>query len=237
MARSVPDLSTMLRVMAGAHPSRPSPVAKAQLKGLTAKSPLKNLRGLRIAVSEDFGFARVEPAIRAAFREAVDRLAALGCELEDAHPVTQDPVPLWWTIAAAESFASEAWLLDRAELIAPDSLRTIRMGEAISTREYLDAQNVRSEFTCTWGLFLERFDFIVSPGEQVLPFPVDQSERSRNGEVAEGDWWGMDSVANLTGQPATSVPTGITDDGLPVAATFETLACGPLAHPPITLRN
>lgn len=96
-------------------------------------------------------------------------------------------------------------------------------------------------------MFLERFDLIVSPGEQVLLFPVDQSEPSRNGEEAEGDWWGMDSVANLTGQPATSVPTGITDDGLPigiqfmgrrfddghvlqVAATFETLACAPLAH-------
>lgn len=96
-------------------------------------------------------------------------------------------------------------------------------------------------------MFLERFDLIVSPGEQVLLFPVDQSEPSRNGEAAEGDWWDMDSVANHTGQPATSVPNGITDDGLPigiqfmgrrfddghvlqVAATFETLACAPLAH-------
>ena len=161
----------------------------------------------------------------------------LGCELEDAHPVTQDSVTLWWTIAAAESFAVEAWLLNRADLIAPDSLRTIRMGEGISARKYLDAQNARSEFTRTWALFLERFDFIVSPGEQVLPFPVDQSEPSRNGEVAEGDWWGMDSVANLTGQPATSVPTGLSDDGLQVAAAFQTLACGPLAHPPIISRN
>ena len=47
----------------------------------------------------------------------------------------------------------------------------------------------------------------------------------------------MDFVANLTGQPVTSVPTGISDEGLQVAATFETLACGPLAHPPLTLRN
>ena len=88
----------------------------------------------------------------------------------------------------------------------------------------------------------------------MLPFSVNQPEPSRSGEVVEGDWWGMDSVANLTGQPATSVPSGITDDGLPVgiqfmgrrfddervlrvAATFEALARGPLAHPPITSRS
>ena len=98
-------------------------------------------------------------------------------------------MPLWWTIAAADSFASEAGLLDRADLIVPDSRRTIRTGEAISARKYLGAQHARSEFTHTWALFLERFDFIVSPGEQVLPSPVVLSEPSGNGEVAEGDWW------------------------------------------------
>lgn len=254
MARSVPDLAMMLSVMAGPHPTDPSTVVKPQIHSLAASSPLADLKGLRIAVSEDFGFARVDPVVRAAFRNAVERLGALGCELEDAHPVTKDPVPLWWTIAAAESFASEASLLDRPELIAPDSLRTIRMGEAISVREYLDAQNAKSEFARAWGSFLERFDFIVSPGEQVLPFSVDQPEPSRSGEVVEGDWWGMDCVANLTGQPAASVPSGMTDDGLPVgiqfmgrrfdddrvlrvAATFEALARGPLTHPPISSRG
>lgn len=254
IARTVPDLAMMFKVMAGPHPADPSTVVNPQPYPLAVTSPLKDLKGLRIAVSEDFGFARVDSVVRTAFRNAIDRLAELGCELEDAHPATRDPVPLWWTIAAAESFASEASLLERPELIGSDSLRTIRMGEAISAREYLDAQHTRSEFAHAWGSFLERFDFIVSPGEQVLPFSVNQPEPSRSGEVVEGDWWGMDSVANLTGQPATSVPSGITDDGLPVgiqfmgrrfddervlrvAATFEALARGPLAHPPITSRS
>jgi Asp-tRNA(Asn)/Glu-tRNA(Gln) amidotransferase A subunit family amidase len=251
LARSTPDLAMMLEVMAGAHPADPTTVSEPNLHGLSPLVPLKDLKGLRIAVSEDFGFARVDPVVRAAFRKAVDRLAELGCIVEDAHPVTEDPVPLWWTIAAAESYASEASLLDRPELIAPDSLRTMRMGEAISAREYLDAQDQRNGFASAWGAFFERFDLIVSPGEQVLPFSVDQAEPSRTGEVVEGDWWGMDSVANLTSQPATSVPSGITGEGLPVgiqfmgrrfddervlrvAATFEALARGPLAHPPLS---
>jgi Asp-tRNA(Asn)/Glu-tRNA(Gln) amidotransferase A subunit family amidase len=54
----------------------------------------------------------------------------------------------------------------------------------------------------------------------MLPFSVDQAEPSRYGEVVEGDWWGMDSVANLTGQPSRSVPSGINDDGLPVVPSL-----------------
>ena len=249
LARTVPDLALMLQVIAGPHPADPSTVVQPQLFHSAAMAPLDDLKSLRIAVSEDFGFATVDPQVRTAFRSAVSLLAELGCELLPAHPMTQDPVPLWWTIASAESFASEAWLLDRSDLIGEDSLRTMRMGEAISARDYLDAQHTRSEFSRAWGSFLESFDLIVSPGEQVLPFAVGQAEPSRSGPAAEGGWWGMDSVANLTGQPATGVPTGFNDRGLPfgiqlmgrrfddervlrVAATFEALARGTLARLP-----
>jgi Asp-tRNA(Asn)/Glu-tRNA(Gln) amidotransferase A subunit family amidase len=248
LARTVPDLALMLKVIAGPHSADPSTVVQPQLFHSAPIAPLEDLKGLRIAVSEDFGFATVDPNVRTAFRSAVSLLAELGCELVSAHPVTQDPVPLWWTIASAESFASEAWLLDRSELIGEDSLRTMRRGEAISARDYLDAQRTRSEFSRVWGSFLESFDLIISPGEQVLPFLVGQPEPSHSGQEAEGGWWGMDSVANLTGQPATSVPTGFSEGGLPfgiqfmgrrfdderllrVAATFEALARGPLVQP------
>jgi Asp-tRNA(Asn)/Glu-tRNA(Gln) amidotransferase A subunit family amidase len=248
LARTVPDLALTMQVIAGPHPADPSTVVQPQLFHPAAMAPLDDLKSLRIAVSEDFGFATVDPKVRTAFRHAVQLLSELGCELVSAHPVTQDPVPLWWTIASAESFASEAWLLDRAELIGKDSLRTMRMGEAISSQEYLDAQHARSEFTSAWGSFYESFDLTVSPGEQVLPFMVGQPEPSHSGPEAEGGWWGMDSVANLTGQPATGVPTGFSEGGLPfgiqfmgrrfddervlrVASTFEALAREAFAHP------
>jgi len=249
LARSTQDLALMMSAMAGEHAADASTVPGPSLKGLANLSPLKDLKGLRIAVSDDFGFARVDPIVRDAFRQAVDRLAQLGCTIEDAHPEYKNPEPMWWTIAAAESYASEGSLLDRSELIAPNSLSLIRMGEAISAGEYLDAQHERAEFAKVWGSFFENFDLIVSPGEQVLPFSVEEAEKLRSDEIAAGDWWGMDCVANLTGQPATSVPVGIVDGGLPVgmqfmgrpfddervlqvASTFEALVRGPLMHPP-----
>jgi Asp-tRNA(Asn)/Glu-tRNA(Gln) amidotransferase A subunit family amidase len=221
ITRTAADAALVLAVMAGPHPSDDMSVPGPVLDPGPIAAADPSLRGLRVAVSEDFGFARVDPDVRRAFRIAVDHFAELGCELVEAHPPTADPLPMWWTIAAAEGYASEAPLLDRADLMEPDTVEIIRAGQRISSREYLDAQELRADLTREWGEFMERFDLMLRPGEQVLPFPIglpapQMADGAPSDPVFE-DWWGMDAVANLTGQPAVVVPAGITTTGLPVA--------------------
>lgn len=178
----------------------------------------RDLKGLRAAVSADFGFALLQPEVKQAFESATASFAELGCELVEAHPRTEDPVPLWMTIAHAEGFASEGPLLDKIDLIDPDTARTVRMGETISSREYLDARERQRELSRVWASFLEDFDFVVSPGQQVLPFVIGDPDPSDPGgdQETEGRWWGMDAIANLTGQPVTAVPWDLAASGLPV---------------------
>ena len=217
MARTVPDVAAMLAVMAGPHPADPSVVPLPLVSHEAATGGRRDLDGLRVAVSADFGFAQLQPEVRRAFEAAAATFAELGCELVDAHPVTEDPVPLWMTIAHAEGFASEGHLLDREDLIDPDTARTVRRGETISSREYLDAQERRMQLCSTWAAFLEDFDFILSPGGQLLPFLAGEADPSDpGGEYPADHWWGMDAIANLTGQPVTAVPWDLTESGLPV---------------------
>lgn len=218
MGRSVPDVAAMLEVMAGAHPQDPSTVPLPLVAHAAATGGREDLRGLRVAVSADFGYALLEPEVERAFETAVTTFAALGCELVAAHPKTEDPVPLWMTIAHAEGFASEGPLLAREDLIEPGTAVTVRRGEAISSREYLDAQDRRKELSRVWAEFLEGFDFILSPGQQLLPFLVGQDDPSDPGGDADPNarWWGMDAIANLTGQPVTAVPWDLVEPGLPV---------------------
>ena len=250
MGRTVPDVAAMLEVMAGPDPADPAVVPVPLVPHDAARASRRNLKGLRVAVSQDFGFALVEPEVRRAFEAAVATFAELGCELVEAHPKTADPVPLWMTIAHAEGYASEGPLLEREDLIDPETARTVRRGETISSREYLDAQDQRKELSRVWALFLEDFDLIISPGQQVLPFPVGQPDPSDPGADQDGQdqWWGMDAIANLTGQPVTAVPWDLTESGLPVgvqlmarrfgdaqllvtAAIWETHARRLLGHP------
>jgi Asp-tRNA(Asn)/Glu-tRNA(Gln) amidotransferase A subunit family amidase len=216
MGRSVSDVAGMLAVMAGPHSADPAivPFDTAALASVGAGSD--DLAGLRVAVSADFGFATVERGVLAAFDEALKVLEGLGCELTEAHPPPQeDAVALWQLIAACEGYASEGPLLGREAEMTRYSARTIRAGEGVAAREYLDAQWHREALSRAWGAFFEDYDVIVSPGQQVLPYSVMASD-----EAEDESTWGMDSIANLTGQPVTSVPSGLAPGGLPVGVQF-----------------
>lgn len=81
MTRNVADAGLMLSVMQGRHPLDPF-----SLDALPADSfPITALplSGLRIGVSEDFGFMAVDEEIRAIFRTVVDRLAKAGATVPD----------------------------------------------------------------------------------------------------------------------------------------------------------
>src|SRR5260221_5278781 len=83
ITRSVADAALLLEVIAG-HDIRDGgslPMPRPHFDA--APTPLG---GLRIAASEDLGFAAVDPAVRSAFRSALDVLGALGAEISKDHP-------------------------------------------------------------------------------------------------------------------------------------------------------
>jgi len=211
MARRVGDLRAMLGVIAGPHNSDLTSVPV----GLSFAAPERrdtDLTGLRVAVSADLGYAEVDSEIRASFFETVRVLEELGCQVVEAQPsVADDPVDLWSAIVACESYASEGPLLDRESELTEFSVESIRAGQAYSARDYLDLQWRRAELSARWAAFLEDFDVIAYPGHQMQPFRHADSNRMHQ----DLSHWGIDLIANLAGQPATSVPTGLTPSGLP----------------------
>jgi len=212
MGRNVADVAAALSVLAGPDGSDLSSIPAAGPPFGLPLDGLDYLSGLRVAFSWDLGFARVADEVRDGFGEALSTIGALGVRLHEAHPtVSEDVVALWLSIGDPERHASEGPLLSRAEEMTERSVRALRRGEGTSARDYLDAQHRREEFSREWEDFLTEFDVLVYPGEPILPFALDESDRIH----AETTFWEMDMVANLTKQPAVSLPCGMSN-GLPV---------------------
>jgi Asp-tRNA(Asn)/Glu-tRNA(Gln) amidotransferase A subunit family amidase len=217
LAASVRDLRLVLRVIGGAHPADP----------LTWPVTLEDdgdvdWSRLRVAVSEDLGWASVEPEVRAAFRSTVDRLSDDGARVVEASPGGGPPARLWNDVALPEGFASEGPLLDsaQADSVDPATREIIEAGRAATAADYLDAQERRVAYAETWQSVFEQYDVLVTPSMPVPAFSTDVTGPA----VIDGtpvdpffdDWCALALPANLTGQPATGVPMGLSSDGLPL---------------------
>jgi Asp-tRNA(Asn)/Glu-tRNA(Gln) amidotransferase A subunit family amidase len=218
LAASVRDLVLAVQVVAGAHPADPMtwPVALGEAVEV-------DWSRLRVAVSADLGWAAVEPDVRTAFRATVDRLSDDGARIVEAHPDAGYPTELWNDIALPEGFASEGPLLDH-EGIDPATREIIESGRSATGADYLDAHQRRVAFTETWESFFRPddggYDVLLAPS---MPVPAFSTEVTGPAEI-DGtavdpffdDWCVLALPANLSGQPATAVPTGLSSDGLPV---------------------
>lgn len=221
LTRSVRDAALALEVMAGPHPADDLSYPSPDRSYVSAATEERDLSSLRVAWSVDLGFAPVEADVRRRFDEAVDRMAATGIELVEAHPPPRGPVALWNTIATIEGHASEGALLERSpELIETETAEIIRSGAGHGARDYLDAQNERAEYTREWLEFFAEHDLLLTPMMQLTAFEIGIASPAKVGGVPIDpffdDWCHLCYPANLTGQPAISLPNGLGDDGLPV---------------------
>jgi Asp-tRNA(Asn)/Glu-tRNA(Gln) amidotransferase A subunit family amidase len=220
IAGSVRDLALALTVMAGPSPqdalSYPAPAAD-YLDAVSSPSWL----GLRVAVSDDLGFADLDPDVRASFHAAVDAISNAGAHLTAAHPDPVDPTALWDSIALPEGYASEGALVEaNPELVGGDAAMIALAGAEFSARQYLDAQHDRAAYSAMWDAFFDDYDVLLTPTMPVTAFDVGRlAPATIDGrEVAESfdAWCSTLLPANLAGLPAVSVPIGVGRDGLPV---------------------
>jgi Asp-tRNA(Asn)/Glu-tRNA(Gln) amidotransferase A subunit family amidase len=221
LTRTVRDAALALSVMAGASAADDLtwPVDTGGL--LDAVTRPVDWSRLRVAVSEDLGWAPVEPSVRTALRRAVGRLADDGAQVVEATPDTPYPTQLWNDIALPEGFASEGPLIPEwGDRLADGTLEIIEAGRSVTAQAYLDAQHRRASYTRLWSDFFAEYDVLLTPSMPLPAFGVDvASPEAIDGTPVDpffDDWCVLALPANLTGQPACAVPTGLDDDGLPL---------------------
>ncbi len=178
----------------------------------------ESLKGRRIAFSPRLGFARkVVPEVETLVAAAARRFEAMGAQVEQVDPSTDDPSEifqtLWW---AGAGFLLGDLPEEKQRLLDPGLRRMAEEGTAIPLKTYLSANAARGAYGSRLRQFMEGYDFLLTPAVATPAFDVGMLSPLDDDGRAWLQWTPFSFPFNLTQQPAASINCGFTPDGLPV---------------------
>jgi aspartyl-tRNA(Asn)/glutamyl-tRNA(Gln) amidotransferase subunit A len=175
------------------------------------------VEGLRIAFSPTLGFARVDPEVAAALEDAARIFETLGAKVERVDAVMDDPTDVFRMIWASCAALTLRGFPDTARAVMdPGLVELAAYGESLDHMTYMEADYVRGLLGAQMREFHRRFDLLLTPAEPTAAFAIDR-QVAHPGQRDWIDWTPFTFPFNLTGQPAASVPCGLSVDGLPLA--------------------
>ena len=218
MARTVEDVALFLSVLAG--PDARDPIALADGGERFAQSLQRDFAGTRIAWSADLGGLPVERAVTAVLESQRAVFGDIGCDVEDASPDLSDADEAFQTLRGIAFVNAFGTLLDQYPTSFKDTIVwNVQFGRSLTGTQVAEAAQQRSAIFARMHDFMEKYEFLIAPVNQVVPFPIEQEYPTQiNGVRMKNylDWMRSCSAITITGHPAISVPCGFTPEGLPV---------------------
>jgi len=218
IGRTVEDAAFLLSAMAGPDPR--APVSISEPGSIFAKSLNRDFRKIRVAWTPDFGGLPVEPAVTQVLEQQRKVLESLGCIVEEACPDFTGATESFETLRAVSFSLRYAPLLKTHRALLKDTvIWNIEQGLALDGGKIGRAEGLRTELFQRMRRFLEKYEFLLAPVNQLPPFPVDTEYPTEIAGVKLGnylDWMKSCYYVTITSHPAISVPAGFTPQGLPV---------------------
>jgi aspartyl-tRNA(Asn)/glutamyl-tRNA(Gln) amidotransferase subunit A len=215
LARSVTDACIMLQAVAGKYPKgTPAPDYRKLRKSIP--------RRFRLGWPKQYFFDRVDAEVRQAIDAAAKTLKSLGARIEEVSlPHLAESVEPSTNIAMAEAtryHQSQGYFPARAAEYGEDVRKRLEMGREVRAVDYLNALAVKRKIEKEFRAAFTRVDVIVAPALPIAAPRLGENEVMIEGEneTVRSALVRLNRPANLTGDPAISIPCGFTRAGLPI---------------------
>jgi amidase len=170
-------------------------------------------------VRPPIGDADVHPDCLAAYEEASELLGSLGHEVVDVDPPFDPSMVSTFMVVWAASAAGVPCPPEREHLLRPLTRWLRERGQATSAPEFTGALGALQMASRQGLAGLAAYDAVLTPTLAQPPAPVgglrDDADPARD-FANQAAFTPFTAVANVTGQPAISLPLHWTDDGLPI---------------------
>ena len=227
LTRTVRDSAALLDVMAGAVPG--DPTAAPGRHGTYAEAATADPGSLRIGLltSAPAGMSDTMPACVAATEEAARALEGLGHRIEATAPAALDEglIANFITVLATnvatdlEELAAIAGRPVTADDVEAITWTYNEMGRAMSGVQVQQALREIHAWSRRMLAWWDEFDILLTPTLAEIPPMLGDLARPDDPGTAVGratPFVAYCAPFNVTGQPAVSVPTGMSVEGLPV---------------------
>ena len=213
LAWSVEDAAIAMDIIVGYDALDPASadVPKPDFRG----SLTRGVKGLRVGVVRHFheGLAGLSPDVADAIESAARQLAALGAVVEDARlPDYELFNACGRVIMFSEAFAiHEKDFQTRPRDFGLFTWLRMTLGAFVTGSDIIQAHRLRRELSLAVNKTLTSFDVLLTAGALA---PAPRFDSAPPGMPANAPL--LNSPANVTGNPAMSIPIGFSADGLPL---------------------
>ena len=231
ITRTVEDAALAMTVLSGYDFRDPFSLdQEVDYMGATRRS----IKGLKIAYSPNFDVYPVDSRVTDVVGKAVKAFEEAGAHVEEVSigikRSQQELSDLWCrlimplSVASCENFKAQGidLLKDHRDDLPPEYLDWVERSYQASALDITRAQEMRTEVYDPIQSLMNDYDLLVTPTLACLP--VDNTDDGNtkgptqiNGETVDPlIGWCMTYFLNYTGNPAASIPAGLSNDNLPV---------------------
>jgi amidase len=218
IARTVEDTAFLLSAMAGPDPRAPTSIAEPGK--IFSSSLSRSFKKTRIAWSRNLGGLPMDPRVTAVLEQQRKVFTDLGCIVEETEPDFSGATEAFETLRAVAFLQNYGELVKTRRREVKDSIAwNVEQGLKLTPGQIARAEGLRSALFHRMRAFLERYEFLLCPVNQLPPFLAEIEYPTQiAGELMGNylDWMKSCYYITITSHPAISVPAGFTRDPVPL---------------------